>query len=88
VRRPNIRSAAADFVFAAVALVVGIAGLPFSYLVLTFAGAAAVWAWTRQSALNAMALRTRLINSALALILIAVVLAIAYWIGLAIGGHT
>jgi hypothetical protein len=87
-RKPNIRSAAADFVFAAVALVVGLAGLPLPYLALTFAASAAVWAWTRRETLDAMALRTRLVNSALALIMIGVVLAIAYWIGLALGGHT
>jgi hypothetical protein len=56
--------------------------------VLTFAAAAVIWAWTRWGALNAMALRPRLTNSALALIMIGVVLAIAYWIGLALGGHT
>ena len=87
-RKPNIRSAMADLVFAVVALVVGIVGLSFAYWVLTFAAAAAVWAWTRWGALNAMALRPRLTNSALALIMIGVVLAIAYWIGLALGGHT
>jgi len=87
-RRPNIRSAAADLVFAAVALGVGIAGLPFSTLVLVFAAATAVWAWTRRTALAAMDLRMRLINSALALIMIGVVLGLAYWIGLTFGGHT
>ena len=87
-RKPNIRSAAADLAFAAVALVVGIVGLPLPYWVATFAASAAVWAWTRREALDAMALRPRLINSAIALIMIGVVLAIAYWIGLAIGGHT
>ena len=78
----------ADLAFAVVALVVGIAGLALPYLALTFAASATVWAWTRREALDAMPLRPRLINSALALIMIGVVLAIAYGIGLALGGHT
>jgi hypothetical protein len=75
-------------VFAAVALIVGIAGLPVSTLVLVFATAVAVWAWTRRASLGAMNMRMRLVNSALALIMFGVVLGLAHFIGLVLGGHT
>jgi hypothetical protein len=86
-RKPNIRSAAADLVFAAVAFVLGLAGVSIAYAALTFFGAAAVWAWTRREALARMDWRMRATNSALALGMLAVVLGLLYWIGLTFGGH-
>ena len=86
-RRPNIGAAGADFAFAMLAFASGWAGVPLLYAALVFLGAAAVWAWTRRTALRDIT-RTRLItNAALALALLAGVLGGAYWIGLAAGGH-
>jgi hypothetical protein len=87
-RKPNIRSAAADLVFAAVAFVLGLAGAPLVYAALAFLGAVLVWAWTRREALARMDWRMRATNSALALGMLAVVLGVLYWIGLTFGGHT
>jgi hypothetical protein len=87
-RRPNIASAGADLVFALLALVVGLAGAPLLYAALVFAGAVAVWAWTRRAALARMAWSQRVTNGALALAMLAVVLGLAYWMGLMLGGHT
>jgi hypothetical protein len=87
-RKPNIRSAAADLAFAAVALVLGLAGLPMIYAGIAFLGAVFVWGWTRRETLARMDWRMRATNSALALAMLAVVLGVLYWIGLAFGGHT
>jgi hypothetical protein len=86
-RKPNIRSAAADLVFAAVAFVLGLAGAPLAYAVLAFLGAVLVWGWTRREALARMDWRMRATNGALALGMLVVVLGILYWIGLTFGGH-
>lgn len=87
-RKPNIRSAAADLAFAAVAFVLGLAGAPALYAVLAFLGAVIVWGWTRREALARMNWRARATNGAIALGMLGVVLAVLYWIGLALGGHT
>lgn len=87
-RKPSIRSAAADLGFAAVAFVLGLLGQPLVYAALAFLGAALLWAWTRREALARMDLRMRATNSALALGMLAVVLGVLYWIGLTFGGHT
>jgi hypothetical protein len=88
VRRPNIASAGADLAFALLALVTGWIGAPIWHAALVFAGAAIVWAWTRRSVLGRMAWLQRVTNGALALAMLAVVLGLAYWIGLMLGGHT
>jgi hypothetical protein len=87
-RKPNIRSAAADFGFLAVIFIAGLAGAAWPVAVLVFVAAALTWWWTRRAALGRMELRVRLTQSAIALIMLAAVLGIFYWIGLAIGGHT
>lgn len=86
-RRPNIAAAGADFAFATFAFASGWAGAPFWFAGLVFLGAGAVWAWTRRGPLQRMQPTQRLTNSALALSLLAIVLGLAYWIGLTIGGH-
>ena len=86
-RKPNIRSAAADLGFAAVAFGLGLLGQPFVYAALAFLGAVLLWAWTRREALERMNWRMRATNSALALGMLAVVLGLLYWIGLTFGGH-
>lgn len=86
-RRPNIASAGADLAFAALALIAGWLGATLAQAALIFLAAAAVWAWTRRRVLAGMPLAQRATNSALALIMIAVVLSLAYWLGLMLGGH-
>jgi hypothetical protein len=88
VRKPNIRSAAIDFGFLAVIFVAGLAGVAWSIAVLLYAVASLAWWWTRRAALDQMPLRVRLTQSAIALLMLAAVMGIFYWIGLAIGGHT
>jgi len=87
-RKPNIRSAAADLAFASAAFVLGLAGAPLAYAALAFLGALLAWGWTRREALARMDWRMRATNGALALGMLAVVLALLYWIGLTFGGHT
>lgn len=87
-RRPNIGSAASDLGFALLALISGWVGLAPIFPVMVFAASVASWGWTRRRPLMAMPLRSRLTQSAIAIAMIAVVLALAYWIGLGIGGHT
>ena len=87
-RRPNIRSAAADFGFLAIAFVAGLTGASWPVALLIFGASVVTWWWMRRQALAQMALRTLLAQSAIALAMLATVLAIFYWIGLALGGHT
>ena len=86
-RRPNIGSATTDFAFFALALIAGLVGLPVLYAVMVFVGAVASWGWTRRRALMAMKPATRLAQGAIAIAMIAVVLGLAYWIGLLITGR-
>lgn len=86
-RKPNIRSAAADFGFLAVIFLAGVAGAAASVALLIFAAALVTWWWTRRAALAQMALRTRLTQSAVAILMLAAVMGLFYWIGLALGGH-
>jgi hypothetical protein len=87
-RRPNFANAAADFGFAALALVAGVFGAPPLYLAMVFVGAVAAWLWTRRAAFAAMRPERRLPQGAIALAMIAAALAVSYWIGLIAGGHT
>ena len=87
-RRPNIASAGADLAFAVVALAAGWLGASLAQAALILLAAVAAWAWTRRRALAAMPLGARATNSALALVMIAFVLSLAYWLGLMLGGHT
>jgi hypothetical protein len=86
-KRPDIGSAAFDLAFALLALISGWVGLAPIFPVMVFAASVALWGWTRRHTLMAMRLKSRLAQGAIAVGLIAVVLAIAYWIGLALGGH-
>jgi O-antigen/teichoic acid export membrane protein len=85
-RRPNIAAAAADVALALLALASGWAGAPLAYAGLVFLGAALVWAWTRRAALREMNRERLLTNTALALAMLAVVMAGAYWLGLQLRG--
>lgn len=86
-RRPNIRSALTDIVFAVLAFIAGIANTPLAYAALIAVAAAIAWAWTRRAALRAMPLPRRATNTALALALIGAVLIVLYGIGRTAGGH-
>jgi hypothetical protein len=86
-RRPNIGSAASDLAFALLALIAGWAGLSVLFPALVLVCALASWGWTRRRPLMAMPLKSRLTQGAIAIAMIAVVLALAYWIGLGLGGH-
>lgn len=87
-KKPNIRSAATDFVFVAIALAAGWAGAAAVWFAVIFAVATLAWWWTRRAALSAMSPRTRLTQSAIALLMLAAVLGLFYWMGLMFGGHT
>ncbi len=87
-RRPNIGSAGSDLAFALLALIAGWVGLAPLWGVMVFAAAVAAWGWTRRRPLAAMPLKTRLTQGAIAVAMIAVVLALAYWIGTMLGGTT
>lgn len=87
-RKPNIRSAAIDFGFLVVALVAGLAGGSLAVAAAIYLAAVFGWWWTRRAALAQMTLRLRLVQSAIALLMLAVAMGIFYWIGLLIGGHT
>jgi len=86
-RSPNIRTAAGELAFLVLALIAGWAGAAWSYFALLLAGTVFVWWWTRRAALAAMPLRRRITQSALALVMLVVVLALFYWIGRMLGGH-
>ncbi|MBK8542842.1 MAG: hypothetical protein IPL62_04265 [Caulobacteraceae bacterium] len=86
-RRPNIGSAGSDLAFALLALIAGWVGLAPIYAILAFACAVASWAG-RGGAVAQMPLKSRLTQGAIAVAMIAVVTGVAYWIGLALGGHT
>jgi len=87
-RRPNLSAAGADLAFAGLALAAGWLGATLPIALLIFAAAAALWAWTRRRSLAAMSPAQRVTNGALALAVLAVVLGLAYWLGLLLGGHT
>lgn len=87
-RSPNIRTAAGELACLVLALIAGWAGASWSLFGLLLAGTVLVWWWTRRAALAAMPLRRRIIQTALALMMLGVVLALFYWIGLMVGGHT
>lgn len=87
-RRPNIASAGSDLAAALAALTLGLLGGTLAHAGLVLLAALALWGWTRRRALAAMPLRRRLANGAIAIIMIGVVLALLYWIGLLLGGHT
>ncbi len=86
-RRSNIGSAGTDLAFFVLALAAGLVGLPIIYAVMVFVGAVAAWGWTRRRPLMAMKPATRLTQGAIAITMIAVVLGLAYWIGLLITGR-
>lgn len=85
-RRPNIGSAGSDLAFAFLALIAGWVGLSPIFAVMVFVTAVAAWGWTRRRPLMAMSLKSRLTQGAIAIAMIAMVLALAYWIGLILGG--
>ena len=87
-RRPNIGSAASDLAFALLALIAGWVGLSLVFPTLVLVCALVSWGWTRRQPLAALPLKRRLIQGAISVTMIAVVVALAYWIGLGLGGHT
>jgi hypothetical protein len=87
-RRPNIASAGWDFAFAVLALIAGWLGASLPYALGVFTAAVIAWAWMRRNSLAALPLAQRFVQGAIALVMIAVVLGLAYWIGLMLGGHT
>lgn len=86
-RRPNIGSAGVDLAFFGLALAAGLFGLPRPYIVAAIVAAIAAWGWTRRRPLMKMPPAKRAVQGAIAIAMIAVVLALAYWIGLLIGRH-
>ncbi|MGE0596718.1 MAG: hypothetical protein AB7P07_10135 [Hyphomonadaceae bacterium] len=86
-RRPSIASAGVDLAGLAVAFAAGLFGGGVWVAAAVLAAALALWGWTRRRALAAMPLNRRMANGAIAIIMIGVVLALFYWIGLLVGGH-
>jgi hypothetical protein len=87
VRKPNIRSAAADFGLLVVALIAGLAGADLWIAGALYALAIALWGWTRRRSLAQLPLQQRLIQGAIALVMLAVTMGLFYWMGLMMGGH-
>lgn len=87
-RKPNMAAAGADFGFAVLALVLGWLGAPLAGFAVCLLAAMAAWAALRWASLQQMTVPLRLTNTALALLMIGVVLGGAYWLGLALGGRT
>ena len=87
-RKPNIASAGWDLAFAVLALIAGLLGATIPYALGVFAAAVIAWGWMRRNALAALPATQRFVQGSIAVVMIAVVLAIAYWIGLMLGGHT
>lgn len=87
-KKPNIRTAGVDLAFLVIALVAGWLNTPFWGAGVIIAAAIGAWWYTRQNALARMSPRNRLMQSAIALAMLAGVLALFYWIGLTFGGHT
>lgn len=87
-RKPNIRTAGVDLAFLVIALVAGWLNAPLWGAGAIIAAAIGVWWFTRQNALARMSPQNRLVQSAIALAMLAGVLALFYWIGLTFGGHT
>lgn len=87
-RRPNIASAGWDFAFAVLALIAGWLGASLPYAIGVFLAASVAWAWLRRNSLAALPVMQRFVQGAIALVMIAVVLGLAYWVGLMLGGHT
>jgi hypothetical protein len=88
VRRPNIRSAAADFGLLVVALIAGLAGADLWIAGALYALAIALWGWTRRRSLAQLTLQPRLVQGAIALVMLAVTMGLFYWMGLMMGGHS
>lgn len=87
-RKPNIRTAGVDLAFLVIALVAGWLNAPLWGGGAIIAAAIGTWWFTRQHALARMSPQNRLVQSAIALAMLAGVLALFYWIGLTFGGHT
>lgn len=87
-RKPNIRTAGVDLAFLVIALVAGWLNAPLWGAGAIIAAAIGTWWFTRQHALARMSPQNRLVQSAIALAMLAGVLALFYWIGLTFGGHT
>ncbi len=87
-RWPNIGSAGVDLAFFILALATGLFGLPPFFAVIVVVAAIAAWGWTRRRPLMKLAPTQRYLQGAIAITMIAVVLALAYWIGhLSVGRH-
>ena len=87
-KKPNIRTAGVDLAFLAVALIAGWLNVPLWGAGAVIAAAIGAWWFTRRETLARMSVQNRLVQSAIALIMLAGVLALFYWIGLTFGGHT
>jgi len=86
-RTPNIRTAGVDLAFLLIAHIAGWLDAPLWSVGAIIAAAIGAWWWTRRNALGQMTPARRLIQSAIALTMLAGVLALFYWIGLTFGGH-
>ena len=85
-RRPNLGAALLDLGPAVGAFALGAAGARLGYLALAFLAGVALWAWTRRNVIARLEGADRFANVSLALLVLAIVLGGAYWLGLSIRG--
>jgi hypothetical protein len=85
-RRPNVRNAAMELGFVAAAFGCGLANAPFWAVAMVAFVTLAYWSWSRRVALNRLRGAQWAVQSAIAITLIIIVLAGAYWLGLALKG--
>jgi hypothetical protein len=85
-RRPNLRLAAAELGFAAAAFACGLLDAPFWLVVLVAFAMLAFWTWSRRVALNRLRGASWMIQAFVAVAVMIIVLAGAYWAGLALKG--
>jgi hypothetical protein len=85
-RRPNLGVAAAELAFAAAMFVCGFAGAPLWVAGLVAAAMLVYWTWTRRVALNRLRGANWAIQAFAAVAVMIIVLAGAYWLGLALKG--
>ena len=85
-RRPNLSSAAVEIGFIVAAFICGVFDAPVWVAGLVAFAMLAYWSWTRRVALNRMKPARWATQTALATTVMIVVLAAAYWLGLAARG--
>ena len=85
-RRPSLTRFAAELGFLAAAFLCGVLDAPVWIAVLVAFAMLAYWSWTRRVALNRLRGAQWAAQTAIAIAVMIIVLASAYWLGLALRG--